>query len=150
MSKRMRRTLFLLSVILIVSCISMSSCVVLGYDGSDFVTKGDVQQMINGSMNGNVTVDGGDNYNVTISGVSQDHAAAGKALLSAVSIRCVFQTTSYGTSFQPGASSSKEKTSAGSGVIYKIDKNNGDAYIITNYHVADGYIQIKTSYRRRK
>ena len=135
MSKRMRRALFLLSVILIVSCISMSSCVVLGYDGSDFVTKGDVQQMINGSMNGNVTVDGGDNYNVTISGVSQDHAAAGKALLSAVSIRCVFQTTSYGTSFQPGASSSKEKTSAGSGVIYKIDKNNGNAYIITNYHV---------------
>ena len=79
----------------------MSSCILFGYN-NDYVTKSDVQQMINGSMNGNVTVEGGDNYNVTISGVSQDHAAAGKALLSAVSIRCVFQTTSYGTSFQPG------------------------------------------------
>jgi serine protease Do len=113
----------------------MSSCIVLGYNNDDYVTKGDVQQMINASMNGNVTVEGGDNYNVTISGASQDHAAAGKALLSAVSIRCVFQTTSYGTSFQPGGMSSREKTSAGSGVIYKIDKNNGDAYVITNYHV---------------
>ena len=134
MTKRMIRSIALLSVILIVSCIGMSSCILLGYS-NDYVTKGDVQQMINGSMNGNVTVEGGDNYNVTISGVSQDHAAAGKALLSAVSIRCVFQTTSYGTSFQPGGTSSREKTSAGSGVIYKIDKNNGDAYVITNYHV---------------
>ena len=134
MTKRMIRSIALLSVILIVSCIGMSSCILLGYS-NDYVTKGDVQQMINGSMNGNITVEGGDNYNVTISGVSQDHAAAGKALLSAVSIRCVFQTTSYGTSFQPGGTSSREKTSAGSGVIYKIDKNNGDAYVITNYHV---------------
>ena len=41
--------------------------------------------------------------------------AASKALLSSVSI-----TTS---------------TSAGSGVIYKLNKEKGDAYIITNYHV---------------
>ena len=134
MTKRMIRSLALLSVILIVLSICMSSCILFGYN-NNYVTKSDVQQMINGSMNGNVTVEGGDNYNVTISGVSQDHAAAGKALLSAVSIRCVFQTTSYGTSFQPGGTTSREKTSAGSGVIYKIDKNNGDAYVITNYHV---------------
>lgn len=135
MKKRMRRSAVLLSIILIISCLGMSSCVVLGYDGSDYVTKSDVQQMINGNMSGNVTVEGGDNYNVTISGAPQENAAAGKALLSAVSIRCVFRTTSYGTSYQPGGISSREKTSAGSGVIYKLDKNKGDAYIITNYHV---------------
>ena len=113
----------------------MSSCVVHGYTGSDYVTKSDVQQMINSNMGSNVTVEGGDNYNVTISGAPQENAAAGKALLSAVSIRCVFKTISYGTSYQPGGISSREKTSAGSGVIYKLDKNKGDAYIITNYHV---------------
>lgn len=135
MSNKTRRSLILLSLVLIVSCLSMSSCIVFGYEGNDYATKSDVQQMINGSMNGNITVEGGDNYNVTISGVEQDTAAAGKSLLSAVSVECVFQTASYGTSYYPGSSASREKTSAGSGVIYKLDKNKGDAYIITNYHV---------------
>ena len=134
MSKKMRRSILLLSLVLIISCFSMSSCIVLGYEGSDYLTRDDVQEMIDGNMNGNVTVEGGDNYNVTINGTPIENAAAGKALLSAVSIRCVFRTTSYGTSYYPGITN-KEKTSAGSGVIYKLDKNNGDAYIITNYHV---------------
>ena len=34
-----------------------------------------------------------------------------------------------------GSSSSTPRTQAGSGVIYKLDKATGDAYIITNYHV---------------
>ncbi len=135
MSKKMRRSILLLSLVLIISCLGMSSCIVFGYEGSDYITREDVQSMIDGNMNGNVTVEGGDSYNVTINGAPIENAAAGKALLSAVSIRCVFQTMSYGTSYYPGGTSSREKTSAGSGVIYKLDKNNGDAYIITNYHV---------------
>ena len=120
MKKRMRRSVVLISLILIISCLGMSSCVVLGYTGSDYVTKSDMQQMINSNMGGNVTVEGGDNYNVTISGAPQENAAAGKALLSAVSIRCVFKTVSYGTAYQPGGISSREKTSAGSGVITSV------------------------------
>lgn len=134
MTKRMRHSLLLLSIILIISTFGMSSCILLGY-GSDHVTKGDVQDLIDKGMNGNITVEGGDNYNVTINGANEDNVSAAKALLSSVSVHCVFKTTSYGTSYQPGVTSSREKTSAGSGVIYKLDKNSGDAYIITNYHV---------------
>ena len=121
----------LLVVMLAAVMFSTSSCIMLGRSG-DYATKEDVQEMLGNTMSGNITVEGGDNYNVTINGAEQNNAAAGKSLLSAVSIRCVFKTTSYGIAYQPTV---KEKTSAGSGVIYKLDKNNGDAYIITNYHV---------------
>lgn len=134
MMKRTRISLVLLSLILVFSCVAMSSCYFTSGD-NEYLTRGEMQQILNNSLTGNVTIEGGDNYDVTINGVSQDHAAAGKALLSAVSVKCVFKTASYGTSYQPGATSSREKTAYGSGVIYKLDKYNGDAYIITNYHV---------------
>ena len=98
------------------------------------LTREEVQKMLDNSMKGNVTVEGGDNYEVTINGAMLDNAIAGKTLLSAVSIRCIFQVTSGGTIFQPGTTT-KEQTSAGSGVIFKMDKDSGDAYVITNYHV---------------
>ena len=127
MSNRKRVSAVILSIILI---LSLSSCALLGAHG---VTKSEVQQMLDNSMAGNVTVEGGDNYNVTINGVSLDNAVAGKALLSAVSIRCKFNVrTSSGF---PYGSTVTEAASAGSGVIYKLDKNRGNAYIITNYHV---------------
>ncbi len=47
-----------------------------------------------------------------------------KAVLSAVSIVTTFES-SYG----------RASGSVGSGVIYKLDKEKGDAYIITNFHV---------------
>ncbi len=136
MKKRSSFAIFL--IILIASCFCMSSCYLVDFsfgDTEDYLTKSEVEQMINNNMGENVTVEGGNNYNVTIDGVSQDNAAAGKALLSAVSVRCTFKTTAYGTTYQPGATASREKSSAGSGVIYKLDKNKGEAYIITNYHV---------------
>ena len=133
MTRKMRRSIALLVLVLMLSAFTMSSCLVLGY-GDDYATKTDVQDMINKGMNGNITVEGGDNYNVTINGADTDNTSAAKALLSAVSVKCVYQTTSYGSAYQPGGSS-KEKTSYGSGVIYKLDKEHGDAYIITNYHV---------------
>ena len=133
MTKGMRRSLVLLSIILILSTFSMSSCILMGY-GSDHVTEEDVQQLIDKGMNGNITVEGGDNYNVTINGAEEEKVSVAKALLSSVSVKCVFKTVYYGSTYQPGVSG-RDKTAAGSGVIYKLDKNSGDAYIITNYHV---------------
>ena len=63
--------------------------------------------------------------------------ATAKALRSSVSIICNFQTTVQQGGWRPGSGSTttKEYSSAGSGVIYQMDKVNGDAFIITNYHV---------------
>lgn len=59
---------------------------------------------------------------------SDSKAAAGKALLSAVKIRTVNNTKDkWG---RPNVT-----TAGGSGVIYKLNKEVGSAYIITNYHV---------------
>ena len=52
-----------------------------------------------------------------------------KALLSAVSVYSAFEVD-YGYGYQTETTFSR-----GSGVIYKIDKTAGDAYIITNFHV---------------
>lgn len=70
-------------------------------------------------------IEEGDSYEVTINGGDTDKYAAAKALLSAVRVESVFS--------QP--LSSYQYVSNGSGVIYKLDKVTGDAYIITNFHV---------------
>ena len=54
-----------------------------------------------------------------------------ESLFSVVSIYCGF-TREVNSWF---GTSTEEVTSAGSGVIYKLDKANGNAYIITNFHV---------------
>ena len=140
MKRKTKSSLIILSLVLIICCFGMSSCYLVEFipnfnTQQDGLTREEVEQMINNNMGDNVTVEGGDNYDVTINGAPQENAAAGKALLSAVSVRCMFKTSSYGTSYQPGATTNREKYSAGSGVIYKIDKEKGDAYVITNYHV---------------
>ncbi len=67
--------------------------------------------------------------------VSQD------SLLSTVSIYCHFtekvtlKQSDFGFWFGGGKQVTQDATSAGSGVIYKLRKETGDAYIITNYHV---------------
>ncbi len=58
------------------------------------------------------------------SGEDINITAPTKSLLSVVSIASTFEA-SYG----------RTQGSVGSGVIYKLDKNRGDAYIITNFHV---------------
>ena len=70
-------------------------------------------------------------------GESNIPAASSKGLLSAVSIVCNFKATVQQGGWRPGSGSTttKEYSSEGSGVIYKIDKSEGDAFIITNYHV---------------
>lgn len=74
----------------------------------------------------------GDNINVTVEGVTgEDLLAASHAILSSVSIISKFserRDPKTGKELGEGAS-------AGSGVIYRLNKSAGDAYIITNYHV---------------
>ena len=68
------------------------------------------------------------NVNIEISGDAESAAAAvAAAAPSVVSVVCNFTTVSiFGSS---------TTASAGSGVIYSLDKETGDALIITNYHV---------------
>ena len=55
-------------------------------------------------------------------------AAAAQGLRSAVSVWCTF--------YEEGSRGGEEPYySTGSGVIYRLDKEQGDAFIITNYHV---------------
>ena len=65
---------------------------------------------------------------------------ANRSVLSVVSVYANFtQTVTYGGGWYWGSGSTQTRTqgyaSAGSGVIYSLDKQAGDAYIITNYHV---------------
>lgn len=68
--------------------------------------------------------------NISSVGETQSYAVA-KGMLSTVCVSASnTNTCSDSTMFF-----SKSMLSRGSGVILEIDKNNGDAYIITNYHV---------------
>lgn len=110
---------------LLLVLLSLSSCVLtLGGKGDDYMTREEVEELLNSGIYGEVNIESSPNYNITIDGdVNRNLQAAGKAVLSAVSVYA---------SFDFGYSSN---TSAGAGVIYKLDKQKGDAYIITNYHV---------------
>lgn len=61
--------------------------------------------------------------------------ATGKALLSTVSVYSRRDTLSTVYSQTLGRYVNIKPFSAGAGVIYSLDKDNGDAYIITNCHV---------------
>ena len=83
-----------------------------GYQGSflDFVAEYFSAEDMGGAGSGATSIEGG----------------ISKAILSCVSVQAVFrQSGFYGSTYG----------SAGSGVIYKLDKSNGSAYLITNYHV---------------
>lgn len=125
----MKKKILALILLICVSVGSLSSCLLLdlGVDsmGSLSGSSGDT----------NINVDGGPSYeNITInSSHNKNLLAASKAVLSSVSVICVFEEYKYSLSGVP--TGTKETASAGSGVIYKLDKEKGDAYVITNYHV---------------
>ena len=107
--------------------------VVVGKDGTNGVDGKDGADGANGE-NGTNGSDG--SITITTSG-SNIPAASSKGLRSAVSIVCKFQATVQQGGWRPGSSSTttKDYSSAGSGVIYQMDTSEGDAFIITNYHV---------------
>lgn len=132
---KMKKKIFAAFMALAISLSAFSSCA--GLFGSTNSGGTNAGSTIN---NGNVTVEGGPNYeNINIqSSANKNLLAASKALLSSVSIVCKFTESSWG--------SSNQTASAGSGVIYKLDKEKGDAYIITNYHVVyDAYANTSNS-----
>lgn len=144
--KKMKRKIYipLIAIMLILSTVCLSSCRIVdissldkGNDeedsGENYMTKEEVEELISGIKPGNTTVNSGDNYNISISpDTNQNLLAASKGLLCAVSITCWFDVT-HNSYFQGTITS--EESSAGAGVIYSLDKDKGDAYIITNYHV---------------
>lgn len=117
----------IISLVLLLSLtLSLSSCLLLD--------RGEILYQESGETEKNpvYNIEAGDNYDVDITLNGQNHAvAASKSVLSVVSIYTEFEV--YVSSFY-GVQKGTEK-SAGSGVIYKLDKEKGDAYIITNYHV---------------
>ena len=63
-------------------------------------------------------------------------AASAKGLRSAVSVVCYFEkNVQQGGWFGSPGTTIQGYISAGSGVIYRMDDDEGDAFIITNYHV---------------
>ena len=96
--------------------------VVVGQNGTDG-TEG---------LNG---INGSDGSLTIMTSGSSTPAAVSKGLRSAVSILCKFQVTTQSGSIWNPSTTTQEYSSAGSGVIYQLDKSSGDAFIITNYHV---------------
>ncbi len=125
----MKKKLLLILLIISLTALSLSSCLLLPDNDDGTSDKGD------GAGDTIINVEGGPNYgdiNIT-SQANQNLLAASKAMLSAVSIQCAFEVNKYNWT---GSYVGTEITgSAGSGVIYKLDKEKGDAYVITNYHV---------------
>ena len=115
----------LLCLVLLIAIVSsLSSCILL-----DGLTLGITNQAQQPQGDTYVTVEKVEQVDgITInSSYSPNVLAATKALLSAVTVTCRFEKlTTAGI---------KEGYSTGSGVIFKLDKANGDAYVITNHHV---------------
>ena len=106
-------------------------------NNGNYLTQEDVDRIIQG-IEENVTVNAGDNINVTINSTDDKNAiSASKGLLSTVSVTANFTVTTVvpPSFFYEGYTETTKQTSRGSGIIYSIDKERGDAYIITNYHV---------------
>lgn len=122
----MKKKILLLLLLVSLCVSSLSSCLLISGDGL-------LGELSNNTGNGGgdkiINVEGGDTYdNINITADSNSSLmAASKAMLSSVSIVCAFDVKSGYTT--------KQTASAGSGVIYKLDKEKGDAYVITNYHV---------------
>ena len=119
-----RITALIMTVVMALSVLSLSSCNLVwgGLYGSTGSTESKGDTTIN--------VDGGDTNNITIENPpAVSVAAATKGLMSSVSI------IAYHSGSDNGIFNSSATASRGSGVIYKLDKENGIAYIVTNYHV---------------
>lgn len=122
----MKKTL--LSLCLLLSCLLLGGC---GLLMPDYATKADLDALKNLQAS-----DAGDEYNVTINATEDaSRLGASKAMLSVVSIECGFQELYTSGWFGSTQTTLRDTLYYGSGVIYRLDKEKGDAYVITNYHV---------------
>jgi S1-C subfamily serine protease len=91
-----------------------------------------------GSFQNLGAVAGAGNTTLNIDAGERDvSAATAKGLMSAVSVSCKFEkNVNYGYGYPGyGSGATTKYSAAGAGVIYRLDKQNGSAFIITNYHV---------------
>ena len=120
-SKSLVKTILSLSLVICI-VLSMSSCY-FQFSFSDLLEGGESEEDSGGGNKSDGTTtkpDGSPDFYPNSGTESIENVSAkNRTLLSTVSIVCTFGYT----------------PSAGSGVIYSIDKEKGDAYIITNYHV---------------
>ena len=137
MKPKTRISIFISSVILIISILSLSSCLYLSTVTVESTRVNEMGEVIISYSDGsevNIGIPGGGNethYTINTESDGVSHAAS-RGICSAVSVSASFKINSYGGFFGGGTSTG---TSRGSGVIYKLDKSKGSAFIITNYHV---------------
>lgn len=72
---------------------------------------------------------------LTLNVTASNKTSIQNAILSCVSVYSEFKVNETQLTYIGYKTVKNTQVSAGSGVIYSLDKSNGDAYIITNYHV---------------
>lgn len=151
--------LIILSVLLMLSALTFAGCTktVEGKSAYELAVecgfKGTLEEWL-ASLKGDkgdsgTTVTTGDIV-INTDGTGSEKYGVNKGLLSVVSVYSNFKknVSYYEGFFGPIYTKTYEYYSAGSGVIYKLDKEKGSAYIITNYHVvydSDSLTQNKIS-----
>ena len=124
----------LLTVISLSLVASMTSCLWVRGGSGDYVTRDEIENLIDDAiddtLDGEVVIENAPTYDITIeNNGNQNLVAAAKSVLSAVRVTANFKASYI------HSSTSKQYSYGGAGVIYKLDKTSGDAYVITNYHV---------------
>ncbi len=116
--KKQIKLIFCVICLILGALLVFSSCYPINFRSSSENTSQETGEIIHNIIdNGSLVITNDGN------GIPE---ASSKALRSAVSIICGFKSQSAWSS---------SGSSAGSGVIYKLDKVKGEAFIITNYHV---------------
>lgn len=149
MKNTITKQLFSLGLALVItmtSLFSLSGCVfssVGGATDAEINDRGELVITYSDGRQQNLGVISTNETTVNIEAAEGDASAATTAgLVSAVTVTANFKKTvnnSYGGLFPGfgvgGGSTTSEYSSEGSGVIYKIDRDSGSAFIVTNYHV---------------
>ena len=127
-----RITSLVMALVISVSALASCSLSPLEVVGSRVNEMGEVIIIYSNGSEVNIGIIGeGDqtsyNINAEDNGISN---AASRGITSAVSISATFTIGHYAGGFFSSTAESR-----GSGVIYRLDKSSGEAFIITNYHV---------------
>ena len=137
MNNSRRISIFISALIMIISIFALASCVgtnTVTVAGTRVNEAGEVIITYSDGSEANIGIVGAGNstnYTINTSDGGIAHAAS-RGIASAVSVSAKFNINAYGGFF---GNTTTTGESRGSGVIYKLDKNSGSAFIITNYHV---------------